>query len=41
MDAASEYANVGDDIDFITDDVALPVGYQENESESFWIRRHV
>jgi len=27
IDAASEYMSGEDDVDFITDDVALPVGY--------------
>jgi len=35
IDAASECANEEDDADFITDDVALPIGYQENEGEYF------
>jgi len=31
----AECANEEDDADFITDDVALPIGYQENEGEYF------
>jgi len=33
MDAASEYMNEGDDIEFTTDDVAMPVGYQVVEGD--------
>jgi len=39
MDAVSEYMNGEDDIDFITDDVALPVGYQVEEGEYFGLPR--
>ena len=39
MDAVSEYMNGEDDIDLITDDVALPVGYQVEEGEYFGLPR--
>jgi len=35
IDTESEYQNEEDGDDFITDDVALPIGYQENEGDSF------
>ena len=38
IDAESEYMSGENDADFITDDVALPVGYQENEGEYFGLQ---
>jgi len=38
IDAASEYVSGEDDADFITDDAALPVGYQESEGEYFGLQ---
>jgi len=39
INAASEYQNEEDGDDFITDDVALPIGYQENEGNYFGLSR--
>ena len=39
IDAVSEYMDEEDDIDFITDDVALPVEYQVEEGEYFGLPR--
>jgi len=39
INAASEYLNEEDGDDFITDDVALPIGYQENEGDYFGLSR--
>ena len=35
MNSKSEYMSEDNDVDFMTDDVALPVGYQVNEGEYF------
>jgi len=39
MVAELEYQNEEDGDDFITDDVALPIGYQESEGEYFGLSR--
>jgi len=38
INAESEYMSGENDADFITDDVALPAGYQENEGEYFGLQ---
>ena len=39
MDAASEYISGENDTDFITDDMAMPIGYQESEGDCFGLSR--